>query len=768
MATVFEFLFKYKMFLFEKGKIVLESPVPAWLIPGVAVVLALGVYWLSRTRRGSVLEVFDPTAAQPRHTPLWVPVLLRSAVLAAILFMLLQPTLVVSTLSPRENIVAVLVDDSKSMTLRDVGEGTRLDAVKRLLSAEERGFLEALEQRFQTRLFSFAGENHPLKSAADLKAEGKRTSVEAALQGVLREFSSAPLVSVVLISDGADNSSANLGSVLDEYRSQKVTISSVGVGQTSIDRDIEIVQASAPGTVLPDSVTQAVVSLKSTGFGGREVRVEVRESGKLVNAKQVRLEGGDEPQVVDLDMIPKGRGVKSYTISVVPQDGEAITVNNTQRLLLNVEDTQPKILYLEGTPRWEFKFIRQALQKDRNLQLVTLLRTSGNKFYRQGVESEDNLASGFPASREELFQYKALIIGSIEASFFTKDQAQMIADFVSQRGGGFMMLGGKSSFDAGNYRDTVIADLLPVVLGDRQPDSSYTPEPTKLELTSYGQNHPITRLDTDETQNASRWNSLPEIGNFNWISRTKPGATVLARGKGSKGPILLAAQRFGRGRALAFTGDSSWRWRMEMPSTDNSHHIFWRQTMRWLVSSAPDQVSLDLGDGVYHEGDAVRVGIDVNDPAFRGINDADVNVSILSPSGKTSAFPVKWSGQKDGLYLGAFRPEEKGVYEVKAIATGRDGGQIGEARQYLVVGDSNQEFFGAGQNQNLLTHVASQTGGKYYTLSEARQIPEELVYQERPNSVPQYLSLWDMPILFLIICGGLTAEWLLRRRGGLA
>jgi len=767
MNALFELLFKYKWFLFEKGKIFLESRFSPWLIPVIALGLAVALYWFSSARKGASVQVFEPTAQAPRRMPIWLLIGFRAVVLGALLFMLMRPTLVVSSLLPRENIVAVLVDDSKSMTLRDVDNGTRLDAVKRLLTPGRQGFLPELEQRFQTRLFSFSRENQRLESAAQLRAEGKGTNLESALQGVLREFTSAPLASIVVISDGADNSSANLAAVLNELRSRKISVSSLGVGAASVDRDIEIVQASASANVLPGSVTQAVVSLKSAGFAGRQVTLEVRENGKLVNSKPVELEGTDEPQVVDIDLTPKGGGAKTYTVSIRPQEGEAITVNNQQKMVLNVEDIQPKILYLEGTPRWEYKFIRQALSKDKNLQLVTLLRTSGNKFYRQGVESEDNLAGGFPASREELFQYKGLVLGSIEASFFSKEQAQMIADFVSLRGGGFMMLGGKTSFDAGNYANTAIADILPVVLGQRAQGSSYLREPERLELTSYGKNHPITRLVTDDAQNDRRWKSLPPIGDFNWIATSKPGATVLARGNGKGSPVMLAAHRYGRGRALAFMPDSSWRWRMEMPHTDDSHQIFWRQAARWLVGSAPDQVNLDIGSGVYSEDQTVRLNVDVNDASFRGLNNANVTVAIGSPSGKRTEIPIKWSGQKDGAYLGAFRPDEKGVYEIRATAEAQ-GKEIGTARQFLVVEESNQEFFSPAQNRELLTHVASQTGGKYYPLSEASQIPEELVYQERPNSVPQFLPLWDMPILFLIICAALTAEWFLRRRGGLA
>jgi len=767
MNALFEFLFKYKSFLFEKGDIFLESRFSPWLIPILALGVAVAVYWFSAARKGATVEVLEPTEQTPRRMPIWLLIGFRAVVLGALLFMLMKPTLVVSSLLPRENIVAVLVDDSKSMTLRDVAGGTRLDAVKRLLATETQGFLPELEQRFQTRLFSFSRENHRLQSPAELRADGKGTNLESALQGVLREFTSAPLASVVVISDGADNSSANLAGVLNEFRSRKITISSLGVGASSVDRDIEIVQASAPSTVLPGSVTQAVVSLKSAGFAGRQVTLEVRENGKLVNSKPVELEGSEEPQVVDIDLTPKGNGAKTYTVSVRPQEGEAITVNNQQKVVLNVDDIQPKILYLEGTPRWEYKFIRQALSKDKNLQLVTLLRTSGNKFYRQGVESEDNLAGGFPANREELFQYKGLVLGSIEATFFSREQAQMIADFVSLRGGGFMMLGGKTSFDAGNYASTGIADILPVVLGERARGDSYQREPEKLDLTTYGKNHPITRLVTDEAQNERRWNSLPPVGDFNWITTSKPGATVLARGSGKGSPVMLAAHRYGRGRALAFTPDSSWRWRMELPHTDDSHQIFWRQAARWLVGSAPDQVNLDVGSGVFSEDDTVRLNVDVNDASFRGLNNAEVAVTITSPSGKRTEMPIKWSGQKDGAYLGAFRPDEKGIYEIRATAEAQ-GKEIGAARQYLAVDESNQEFFSPAQNRELLTPIASQTGGKYYPLSEAAQVPEELVYQERPNSVPQYLPLWDVPILFLIICAALTAEWFLRRRGGLA
>ena len=375
------------------------------------------------------------------------------------------------------------------------------------------------------------------------------------------------------------------------------------------------------------------------------------------------LGGKDETQLVELNLAPKGKGLKSYTVSVAAQPGEVITLNNSQELLLNVEDSKPKILYLEGTPRWEFKFIREALQPDKNLQLLSLLRTSGNKFYRQGIENEDNLSSGFPSSKEELFQYKGLIIGSIEASFFTAEQLKLIGDFVSERGGGLMMLGGRHSFDAGNYGNTSVADLLPVNLGQRPAGSSFVLAPVKFRLSSYGKTHLVTRLVVDEHENEKRWNGLPEIGEFNWITSTKPGATVLASGAGSySNAVLLALHRYGRGRVMAFMAASSWRWQMEMPHEDDSHEIFWRQALRWLVSSSPDPVSLELDRSVYEQDDIVNLTVEVNDPSFTRLNDAEVIASVTSPDKRITDVPLKWIVRKDGLYTGEWRPTTKGIY----------------------------------------------------------------------------------------------------------
>ncbi len=759
MNRVFEFLFNYKPFLYEKGRIVFDSDVPRILFLVLGVVLVGAIVFLSRRRFAM------PPDARWGRWPNLLPIALRVLVLFLLLLAIAKPTLVVSTLLPHENIVAVLLDDSKSMTVKDEGDSSRFDQMKRLMSANSR-FLDGLQSRFQTRFFKFSRQTEPLRTPSDISAIGSGTDLEESLKGVLSEFSSSPLVSVVILTDGADNLSRDLGSLLGQYRARKVAINAVGLGKTEVTPDIEVIQASAPQSVLPDSAVQAVVSVRSSGYAGEKARLEIRDAGRLVNSREVTLEGGPEPQMVEVDLQPRGKGLKNFTVAIEPRPGETIRENNSQSFLVNVEDARPKILYLEGTPRWEFKFIRQAVEKDKALQLVSLLRTSGNKFYRQGIEKEDNLASGFPTSKEELFEYKAVLLGSIESSFFSAEQERNISEFVSQRGGGFMMLGGKRSFDAGNYKGTPISDVLPVVLGQRGADSSYLSRLSKLHLTSYGRNHPVTRLVADPSQNERRWDSLPPVGDLNWVSTPKPGATVLATAEGPQSTmIVLAAHRFGRGRAIAFTPDSSWRWRMELPHTDDSHEVFWRQTLRWLVGSAPDRVGIELSKTVFHDDDTIRFEVEVNDPSFVPLNDAEVTATVTSPSGQPLELPLKWNGQKDGVYRAAFQPTEKGVHQIRVTAE-RAGKEIGQAQRAVLTAESNQEFYSPGQNRRLLEHVASETGGRYYGLSDANDLPEELIYQERSNSVPQHLALWDMPALFLLLLMFLIAEWGIRRKSG--
>jgi hypothetical protein len=224
-----------------------------------------------------------------------------------------------------------------------------------------------------------------------------------------------------------------------------------------------------------------------------------------------------------------------------------------------VRSGREKILYLEGEPRWELKFIRRAVAADSNLQVVGLQRTATNKYLRLDVDSAGELFGGFPRTREELFQYRALILGSIEASYFSHDQLQMIADFVAVRGGGLLALGGRSSLAEGGYAGTPVADVLPLELDPRWlRDSLYFTE-LKVRPTRAGLVHAATRI-TAEPDPTARWDKLPALSSVNHVGGLKPGATALLTGRsdGNGEQVVLAFQRYGRGLALALPVQDTW------------------------------------------------------------------------------------------------------------------------------------------------------------------------------------------------------------------
>ena len=292
-----------------------------------------------------------------------------------------------------------------------------------------------------------------------------------------------------------------------------------------------MLRVSVPRKVLKDTVVEAEVSVRSNGYAGRRARLLVVDRDRQLQSQEITLGSDGEVKIFKINFSSQDAGPRVFTFRVEPYPDELITQNNDQTALVQVVDERPKILYVEGEPRWEYAFLMRAILQDKNLQLVTLLRQANGKFLRQGIDSASTLEKGFPTDKEELFKYKGIILGSVEASFFTLDQLRMISDFVSQRGGGFLMLGGKNSFGQGGYINTPIEDMLPVLLGrsDRGVPAFQDSE-FKVRPTGYGLQHPITRLSLSEDENRKRWDAAPSLVGFNPTDGLKAGATMLAQG----------------------------------------------------------------------------------------------------------------------------------------------------------------------------------------------------------------------------------------------
>ena len=766
MNQLVRFLFGHEQAVFTNGRFGFDVRPSAVVLLLILLLAAAFIYFIYLRPR---IRLSKRTTA--------TLIVLRAALIALMIVLLLRPVVVVSSVIPRSSYVAMVIDDSVSMKLRDApGGATRLETVKQALLNADPGkdsFLNRLEKKFKTNLYGFSGALTRLKDGNDLYGEGRTSDLAGALDETIRRSSGMPLSAVVLATDGASNVPRDLAAVLRELRAHDIPVFTVGVGNTSRVMDAELTRVNMPRRVLVGSRLNIETIVGLSGYGETKVLLNVREDGRAMKTEEFNLRGNDT-QAVNLEVTPTTPGVHRYTVEVTPLDGELTVENNKQDSLVEVIEGPLRILHVEGEPRWELGKIRESLQpNEKNVVVVALQRTGENKFYRQGIGNQSELASGFPTTEEELFSYDGLIIGSVEAGFFTADELRNIEAFVARRGGGLLALGGRLAFDGGKYKGTTLDDLLPVTLTGGPVDEANSFAPVyKPVLTAAGQAHPITRLNEDRAANQKAWNELPPISVSEVLTNVKPGASVLlearrVEGAGQVAPLLIQ-QRYGRGQTLALTAADTWRWRMRMDSKNNSHETFWRQMLRYLVSGTPRQIEIGTEKEVYALDDTINIVADIRDKKFNPVADAHAVARVTKPSGAVVDVPLKFTTLSSvNTYVGEFKADELGQHRIELVGTSTSLGQL-SARANMLVSDLNREYYSAAQNSDLLKRIAAETGGKYYTPAEVQPLLDDLIYRQSPYSERVTKDLWDMPVNFMLIVGLLSAEWFLRKREGLA
>ncbi|HJZ79948.1 MAG TPA: glutamine amidotransferase, partial [Pyrinomonadaceae bacterium] len=692
MGLLARLLFGHERAVFTNGQFGFDVRPRLWLIVLLVILLAGFIYFV----------YVRPRLRVPKGTRI-ILALLRTTLIVLVVFMLLKPVVVVSSIVPRSSYVALAIDDSLSMKLQDTpGRATRLEYAKKMLlappSSRQNAFINRLEEKFKTNLYGFSGDLIGVSDGNSLYGEGKATDVAGALDEIAKRSSGMPLSAIILATDGASNVSRDLNATLRELRARDIPVFTIGVGDTSRPLDAELTRMNLPRRVLVGSRANIEAFVSLSGYGASKVLMSVREDGRTIKTEEFNLRGNDT-QAVNLEVIPTTPGFRRYTVEITPLDGEVTVENNKQESMVEVIEGPLRILHVEGEPRWELGKIRESLApNEKNLTVISLQRTGENKFYRQGIGGQQELVGGFPKTEEELFAYDGLVLGSVEASFFTAEQLRAIEAFVSRRGAGLLALGGRLSFDSGKYRGTPIADLLPLTLEGRNVDDAESFLPVyKPQLTGAGQNHPITRLNEDRAVSQKTWNELPPISVSEALKTVKPGASVLLEAKrtGASSPSipLLALQRYGRGQTLAFTATDTWRWRMRMDSKSNAHETFWRQLLRYLVSGTPRQIEVSSQQDVYVMDDTVRVIADIRDKHYNAVNDARATARITKPSGATLDLPLKFTTMDDAnVYTGEFKADELGQHGIELIATSASVGQV-DTKSNVLVTDINREFY---------------------------------------------------------------------------
>src|SRR2546423_2288379 len=732
MNQLVRFLFGHEQAVFTNGRFGFDVRPNALILLLIIFLAAAFIYFI----------YLRPRVRLSRRTTATL-VALRAALIALMIVLLLRPVVVVSSVIPRSSYVAMVIDDSVSMKLRDIpGGATRLETVKQALLNDDPGkdsFLNRLEKKFKTNLYGFSGALTRLKNGNDLYGEGRTSDLAGALDETIKRSSGMPLSAVVLATDGPSNVPRDLAAALRELRAHDIPVFTVGVGNTSRTMDAELTRVNMPRRVLVGSRLNIEAIVGLSGYGETKALLNVREDGRAIKTEEFNLRGNDT-QALNLEVTPATPGVHRYTVEVTPLDGELTVENNKQDSLVEVIEGPLRILHVEGEPRWELGKIRESLQpNEKNVVVVALQRTGENKFYRQGIGNQTELATGFPKPEEELFSYDGLIIGSVEAGFFTADELRNIEAFVARRGGGLLALGGRLAFDGGKYKGTTLEDLLPVTLtgGPVDEANSFAPVYKPL-LTAAGQSHPITRLNEDRAANQKAWNELPPISVSEVLTNVKPGASVLlearrVEGSGQVAPLLIQ-QRYGRGQTLALTAADTWRWRMRMDSKNNSHETFWRQMLRYLVSGTPRQIEIGTEKEVYALDDTINIVADIRDKKFNPVADAHAAARVTKPSGAVVDVPLKFTTLNSvNTYVGEFKADELGQHRIELVGTSTSPstslGQL-SARATMLVSDLNREYYSAAQNSELLKRIAAETGGKYYTPAEVQSLLDDLIYRQ--------------------------------------
>ena len=759
-TRLFELLFNQPPATYLRGKLVFTGRIPGEMRLVLFLAAAAAVWFLYR-----------PAAAKTSQRVYRAILALRIALLVLLVFVLGAPALRINMPKKESLFTAVLVDTSRSMSIADVdssaGPISRIQAAHDALFASGgQSLISQLSQDSQVILYSFSDLVKRASPEELTQAKGSFTNIFRALHDVETELRATPLAAMVLVSDGCRNMGGSTTDAAQILQARGVPLYTLGVGNSNPHKVLEVMEVAAPRQVRRDSEVEVDVTVRYTGYD-KPFDLQLKRGDTVLLTRTITPNAESDLQRVHLQFTPDQEGTATYRVEIPATAGEPAAHNSFREFLLEIKDDRLPVLYIEGSPRMEYRFLRRALFRDKNFRLVGMLRLAANRFYIQGAsDSEAYLKDGFPDTPERLAAFQAIICGDIEAGMFTAKQMELLEDFVKRRGGGLLMLGGVNSFGLGGYAKTPVGAMLPVKISPTDP--AYSDEEFVAEPVAENVQHMVMRLAADPVENKLLWNNAPPLIGITPLAGIKPGATLLLDKPRTHNPVL-AVQNYGEGRVAAFTSGGSWYWRVSKPATDEFHERFWKQLIRYLVVGAKEQLTVSSDAEIYARRDPVTIRATVLGKDMQALNDAAVIATVTDPAGNAQQIPLDWILSQEGVYECRLVPDIEGQYQVAVAVKGWETPPVAGA---FLVAQPNAELANAAMKKDTMEEMAAITHGKYFDLSSVEQMAEEIRRNNRTTAAAasdwRDEPIWNMPLLFVLIVSIAAAEWLLRRKNGLA
>ncbi|MBM3876372.1 MAG: hypothetical protein FJ386_06595 [Verrucomicrobia bacterium] len=779
-----------------------------WLAP-VGVTLAVALVFLVRGYRVS--------GAEPSVRGLCFALKLLG--LVALGLCLLEPHWSGERARPGANHFVILADNSQGMQIKDRdATETRADSLRKLLKSDQAAWQSRLDEHFQVARYVFDSRLVSTKDFSELNFDGRASALGAALRGVKERFGNRPIAGVLLLTDGnaTDISEAPPGLA-------GVPVFPVVMGENAPIRDLAVQKVAVSQTVFEDAPVNVQADVLATGYNGYEIVAQMLDrTGKKIEEQALKSQRDSDPLAFRFQFKPDKPGLSFYRLRVsakneLEQFGnaalstEATLANNARVVVVDRGRGPYRILYIAGRPNWEFKFLNRALAEDDQVHLVALIRVAkrepkfefkgrvgessnplfrgfGNQnpeeiqrydqpvLVRLNTRDQEELRGGFPTSPEELYAYHAVIIDDCEAEFFKPDQQSLLQRYVSERGGGLLMLGGAECFHQGKYARTPIGDMLPVYL-DRNTENSAPQQGYTFSLSREGMLQPWSRVRANEADERRRVEAMPKFDVLNQVKEVKPGASVLATvNDGRREYPALVTQRFGHGRTAALLIGDLWQWGMHDAESHKDMDKSWRQTIRWLVSDVPNRIELATEAQRGDANQAMLLNVRVRDEKFQPMDNASVvlRVQPLAADAKAGAetnfirLNAEPATSEPGLYQATYVPRETGGYQVTAFVTNAIGAEVARAEAGWSTDLAAEEFKSLKPNRPLLEAIAKKSGGELLTPARLDDFARALPNRRAPVTEAWTYPLWHTPLVFLFALLCFVAEWGLRRWKGMA